>query len=156
LSLYEGRMIVSPAHRQPLPRAAIAMVLLALGLSLGGCADMSDSMTSAFADPAKYDLYECKQLEVERKSLATRAAELQGLMAKAETGVAGSVVSELAYRNDYLAIRGQARLADEVWRRNKCRPSPPEAAADAPGLVPVPPANGKGRRAPISSGSAVY
>jgi hypothetical protein len=149
-------MIVSPAHRQPLPRAVTVLALLALGIGLGGCADMSDSMTSAFADPAKYDLFECKQLEAERKNLATRAAELQGLMAKAETGTAGVVVAELAYRNDYVAIRGQARLADEVWRRNKCHPSPPEAAADAPALVPVPPANAKGRRAPISSGSAVY
>jgi hypothetical protein len=156
LSLYEGRMIARVCHRQPLPRAVVAAALLALGLALAGCADMSDSLTSAFADPAKYDLYECKQLEAERKSLATQAATLQGLMAKAETGTAGTVVSELAYRNDYVAVRGQARLADEVWLRNKCRPSPPTAAADAPGLVPEPPANAKGRRGPISSGSAVY
>ena len=149
-------MTVRLCQRPPLPRAVSLTALLVLGFGLGGCADMGDSMTSAFADPAKYDFYDCKQLEAERKNLAVRGAEVQGLMAKAETGVAGSVVSELAYRNDYLAIRGQARLADEVWRRNKCRPSPPEAAADAPGLVPVPPANGKGRRAPISSGSAVY
>src|ERR1700680_1445087 len=99
-------MIVRIAFSPPLLRAAPAAALLALGLPLGGCADMSDSLTSAFADPAKYDLYDCKQLEPERKALATRAAELQGLMAKAETGVAGSVVSELAYRNDYIAVRG--------------------------------------------------
>jgi hypothetical protein len=149
-------MTVRACHRLPLPRAAAVAALLVLGIGLGGCADMSDSMTSAFADPAKYDLYECKQLEAERKTLATRAAELQGLMAKAETGAAGVVVSELAYRNDYIAVRGQARLADDVWRRNKCRPSPPAAAADAPGLVPEPPANAKGRRPSVSSGSAVY
>src|ERR1700704_565825 len=113
-------MIVRISHSQPLPRAVVAMALLVLGLALGGCPNMSDSMTSAFADPAKYDLYECKQLETERKNLANRSAELQGLMAKAETGVGGSVVAELAYRNDYIAMRGQARLADEAWQRNKC------------------------------------
>ena len=153
-------MIARVCQHQPLPRAVTGMALpvlgLLFGLGLSGCADMSDGMTSAFADPAKYDLYDCKQLEAERKSLATRGAEIQGLMAKAETGAAGSVVSELAYRNDYIAIRGQSKLADDAWRRNNCHPSPPPAAADAPGLVPVPPANGKGRRAPISSGSAVY
>jgi hypothetical protein len=148
-------MTVRVCHRQPL-RAATLTALLVLGFGLGGCADMSDSMTSAFADPAKYDFFDCKQLEAERKSLAIRTAELQGLMAKAETGVAGSVVSELAYRNDYVALRGQTRLADEAWRRNNCHPAPPGAAADAPGLVPQPPANTKGRRGPISSGSAVY
>jgi hypothetical protein len=153
-------MIARVCHHKPLPRAVTGMALPVLGLlfgfGLGGCADMSESITSAFADPAKYDFYDCKQLEAERKGLATRGAEVQGLMAKAETGVAGSVVSELAYRNDYIAIRAQAKLADEVWRRNNCHPAPPAAAADAPGLAPEPPANTKGRRAPISSGSAVY
>ena len=38
-------------------------------------------------------------------------------MAKAETGVAGSVVAEVAYRNDYIALRAQSKLADEAWRR---------------------------------------
>ena len=105
------------------------LTLLTLGTGLGGCADMSDGMLSAFADPAKYDLFECKQLEPERKSLATRAAELQGLMAKAETGAAGTVVGELAYRNEYIAVRAQAKLAEEAWRRNKCHDTPPAATA---------------------------
>ena len=71
---------------------------------------MGDSMTSAFADPAKYELYDCKQLETERKSLATRSAELQGLMAKAETGVAGPVVAEWPIATTNLGARpGQAR-----------------------------------------------
>src|SRR6201995_2734659 len=98
-------MLASPARFRVPPQAFAGMVLLACGTLLSGCAEMSDGMTSAFADPAKYDLYECKQLEPERKSLATRLAELQGLMAKAETGAGGAVVSELAYRNEYIAVR---------------------------------------------------
>src|ERR1700694_3074739 len=124
-------MIVRIFHQEPLPHAAVAGALLVLGLGLGGCANMSDSMSTAFADPAKYDLYECKQLEPERKSLAARAAELQGLMAKAQTGVAGPVVAELAYRNDYIAVRGQAKLAEEAWQRNKCHDNPPASATPA-------------------------
>src|SRR3984893_2233172 len=104
LSVYQSPMNARFYHRQPLLRAASGPALLVLGIGLGGCAEMSDSMTSAFADPAKYDLYECKQLEAERKGLAARAAELQGLMAKAETGVAGPVVAEMAYRNDYISV----------------------------------------------------
>ena len=80
---------------------------------------MSDTIAPAFADPAKYDLYDCKQLEAERKTLATRTAELQGLMTKAETGVAGPVVAEMAYRNDYIAVRGQSKLADEAWQQEQ-------------------------------------
>src|ERR1700680_5224617 len=113
-------MIVRIAFSPPLLRPVPAGALLALGLTLGGCADMSDSLTSAFADPAKYDLYECKQLEPERKALATRAAELQGLMAKADTGVAGPLVGELAYRNEYIAGGGPGRLAEGAWQAHKC------------------------------------
>jgi len=129
-------MPVRLPSRQPVLRAHAAMALLALGITLSGCAEMSDSMTSAFADPAKYDLYECKQLEPERKNLANRAAELQGLMAKAETGVGGAVVAELAYRNDYISGRGQQRLAEEAWQRNKCRETIPGAAMP---VAPAPP-----------------
>ena len=151
LSVYQSRMVDRARHIRPLPRPAAVMALLGLGFALCGCAEMGDGMTSAFADPAKYDLYDCKQLEPERKALATRAAELQGLMAKAETGVAGSVVSELAYRNDYIAVRGQARLAEEAWRRNKCHESP-AAKTDTPDTPLAPSANAKS----VPSSRAVY
>jgi hypothetical protein len=124
-------MPLRPSHRQSYLRAAAVLALVAIGAGLSGCAEMGEGMTSAFADPAKYDLYECKQLGPERKSLANRAAELQGLMAKAETGVAGPVVAELAYRNDYISVRAQAP-----------KPAPSAAA--------------KGTRGPSRSGSAVY
>jgi hypothetical protein len=140
------------ARLQTVGGAGAALALLALGAALSGCADMSDSMSTAFADPAKYDLWDCKQLEPERKSLATRAAELQGLMAKAQTGAAGPVVAELAYRNDYIAVRGQARFAEEAWRRNKCHETPPAAPAAAKPAAP--PANA--RTPPSRSGGAVY
>lgn len=107
------------------------LALLAAGAALSGCAGMSETVAPAFADPAKFELYDCKQLEGERKLLAKRTDELQKLMEKAETGAGGAVVSELAYRNDYIAVRGQAQLADEGWRRNKCRETPPEATPPA-------------------------
>ena len=147
-------MIARISSLPPLLRAAAGMALLVLGIGLGGCADMSDSLTVAFADPAKYDLYECKQLEAERKGLAARAAELQGLMAKAETGVAGPVVAELAYRNEYVSVRGQARFAEEAWQRNKCHVAAPSAAA--PAVTSAPSANARGAQPPSRSGSAVY
>jgi hypothetical protein len=151
-------MIVRIPHRRQRLRAAAAAALLALGVGLCGCANMGDTMVSAFADPAKYEFFDCKQLEAERKSLATRGADLQRLMAKAETGVAGSVVSELAYRNDYIAVRGQAKFADEAWQRNKCvasiqaRPDIPSG----PATSSAPPAGGKGEQPPARSRSSVY
>ena len=103
------------------------LALLAAGAALSGCASMSETVAPAFADPAKYELYDCKQLEGERKALAKRTDDLRGLMEKAETGTGGAVVSELAYRNEYVAVRGQAQLADDAWRRNRCRETPPDA-----------------------------
>jgi hypothetical protein len=133
-------MLVSLPVRLPLS-SACAVAWLLLALSLPGCADMSDSMSLAFADPAKYDLYDCKQLEPERKRLAARSAELQGLMAKAETGVGGAVVAEVAYRNEYIAVRGQAKLAEQAWQKSRCRETLPGAAMPVapPSAPPAPP-----------------
>ncbi|MBI5264428.1 MAG: twin-arginine translocation pathway signal [Bradyrhizobium sp.] len=126
------------------------LALLALGAMLGGCASVGDNVSTAFADPAKYELWDCKQLEPERKRLATRSAELEGLMAKAETGVAGPLVAEMAYRNEHIAVRGQARFADEAWQRNRCREG--ASAGDSSGAPPVRPKF----PSPPKSGSAVY
>src|SRR4051812_18382150 len=115
---------------QPASSTVTLAVLFAFGAGLGGCANMSDTLTSAFADPAKYDLYDCRQLQAERKRLTLRAAELRGLMAKADTGTGGSVVSEVAYRNDAISTRASSKLADEVWDRNKC-----VAVAEKPNAV---------------------
>ena len=133
----------SLSHLRIFSHSFVALALVALGAGLSGCAGMSDTISPAFADPAKYDLYDCKQLEPERKGLAARTAEVQGLMTKAETGVAGSVVSEMAYRNDYIALRGQSKLAEEAWQRNRCHDSTPEVP---PTVASAPAKGGKKAR----------
>jgi hypothetical protein len=134
--------------------AGLLVLCAGLGASLGGCANVGDSFASAaFVDPAKYEQYDCKQLETERKGLATRTAELQGLIAKAETGTGGSVVAELAYRNDYISARASSKLADETWQRNKCAASSAAVATPRQAPVPAAPAPGKGS---AGSGSAIY
>jgi hypothetical protein len=149
-------MLFRSPQRQPVLRAIPALSLFALAIGLSGCAQVGETLSPAFADPAKYDLYECKQLEAERKGLTVRTAELQGLMAKAETGVAGPVVAEMAYRNDYISIRAQSKLAEEAWRRNKCHETP--AAAPAP-AAPTPAARAPvagAKGGPSRAGGAVY
>ena len=141
-------MTASFSSSQRACRAAAG--LLAAGFALSGCAGMSETVAPAFADPAKYELYDCKQLEGERKGLAARTADLQKLMDKAETGTGGAVVSELAYRNDYIAVRGSAQLAEDAWRRNKCRETPPgtppaATAPQRPDIKPAPKSGSAGR-----------
>ena len=131
-------MPVSSLHRRRSSRALFPLLGLcaALGVSLGGCAGVSDAISPAFVDPAKYELYDCKQLAAERKGLGNRLADLQRLMDKAETGTGGVVVSELAYRNDYIAARGQLKLLEETWSKDRCRESDVEAAT--PPAQPTP------------------
>jgi hypothetical protein len=140
-------MPISPSHYRSLKGCLAALALVVLGAGLSGCAGISDTISPAFADPAKYDLYDCKQLETERKSLAARTAALQGLMTKAETGVAGPVVAELAYRNEYIALRGQSKLAEEGWQRNRCQEPKPEArpVPVPPSVAPAPVAKGRSK-----------
>src|SRR5262249_41401821 len=78
-------------------------IALALGatLALGACSSVAVDETTFFADPARYDLYDCKQLGDVRTQHMARVDELKRLMAKAETGTGGAVVSELAYRSEY-------------------------------------------------------
>lgn len=148
-------MIVPFACRRA-PRLALpGAVCLALGSLLSGCANMSDGMTSAFADPSKYDLYNCKQLETERKALTVKLAELQGLMNKAQGGVGGPVVAEVAYRNEYIAVRGQLKNADAAWAINKCRDTPPSKTADTP-PPPVADKPASVRANPSRPGSGIY
>jgi hypothetical protein len=139
-------MFVRVPRCRSLPRAAAVVALLALAAGVSGCAQVGDSVSSAFADPAKYDLYDCKQLETERKSLASRATSQEALMAKAQTGVGGAVVSELAYRNELIAIHGQQKVLEDNWRRSRCHESPPDTPAAAPPPAPTPAPAAKGAR----------
>jgi hypothetical protein len=140
---------------RPSSRTVLAIALLLSGVGLSGCADMGDSFASgAFVDPAKYEYYDCKQLEADRKTLATHIKELQALIDKANTGVGGSVVGEIAYRNDYISAKAQAKLAEETWQRNKCHESPPDTAAAAP--APAAPVKPNGAHSSGRSGSAIH
>jgi hypothetical protein len=147
------------------PRAATAIAIVMIGLGLAGCAgsvgELGDNMTTAFADPAKYDFYDCKRLQDERKSINTHVDELKRLMAKAETGVGGPVVAEMVYRQDYISYRGQLKFLDEAWRRNKCVEVPePANAPAAPPVVLSGKGKGKGKSqggpAAPRSDNAVY
>lgn len=124
----------------PPQRSAAVLLACALGAAVAGCSTVADNMSGAFVDPAKYELYNCVQLRTARKDNAKRLAELTELRAKAETGAAGAVVSDLAYGNDLIATRAQSRLADEVWARNNCErealpPEKPDPAATAKDLT---------------------
>ena len=70
-------------------------------------------------------------------------------MAKAETGTGGAVVSELAYRNDYVALRGTRSLPKTpgartgAGKRRRCAPS--LRLSQRPDIKPAPNSKGPAR-----------
>ncbi len=126
-------MPVVVTFRRDMKKAAPAAVLLLIGVLLGGCA--TGATSSPFVDPARYDLYNCEQLNTARKQAFDRVTELQGLMAKAETGAAGQLISGLAYQTDFLKARADLNLIDETRQRGNCGvlvPDKPVVPATAP------------------------
>lgn len=114
-------------------RSVLVVGVAILAATLGGCAT-GNVVGSAFVDPSKYDLYDCKQLITARDGVNTRANELEALIAKAETGVGGALVSGLAYQSDYAAARAQRDLIDQKLASNDCAAElapPPLAASPA-------------------------
>jgi len=87
---------------------------------LGGCASEPFDESTFFTNPAKYELFDCKQLAEVRKARATRIDELERLMQKAQSGTGGAVISEVAYRADYVSAKGDLKLADRMWQQNRC------------------------------------
>lgn len=113
--------------------------LFASASLLTGCAAGSDG-GGLFVDPAKYALYDCAQLLPQRKTEAARVAELQALMMKAESGPAGGIMSELAYRSDLVSAQASLKAAEAAWERNRCDAaavtSEPSLARPSPGVSP--------------------
>ncbi len=81
---------------------------------------LPSTSSTFFVDPSRYDLYDCRQLADVRKQMLDRVDELKRLMAKAESGAGGSVVSELAYRPDYASAQANLKLANRTWDENHC------------------------------------
>jgi hypothetical protein len=89
-----------------------------VAILLAGCS--VDVISTRFSDPAKYDLYECKQLVNERNDLEKRESELRGLIQKARDGAAGPVIAEVAYGPDYVTAREQMAVVNELRQRKNC------------------------------------
>jgi hypothetical protein len=99
-----------------------------LAVSLGGCTTAGgspDDMTSRLMiAPGKYTLYNCQQLAERSVVITTRQKELQGLMAKAETAADGRVVSAIAYRPEYVALRADMNELRNATAARDCKALP--------------------------------
>src|SRR5215813_3534536 len=75
---------------------------------------------TVFADPAKYQFYNCEQLAGQRTYWTNRELELKLLMDKAEQGTGGTVVNVIAYQTDYVTAREELKVVDATARAKNC------------------------------------
>jgi hypothetical protein len=103
-------------HGIPIRHIAAA---IALALNAAGCSAMSES--TALANPGKFDLYTCNDIETTAKATRAQEQELRDLMVRAERGPAGGMVSAMAYRTDHMRARADLKLLADAAARKNCR-----------------------------------
>jgi hypothetical protein len=103
-------------------RGLFVAALVLLNAGLAGCTSMSDpDAGTAFVAPGKFDIYTCKDIEERVRNVRQREQELQGLMARAAEGLAGDFVNTIAYRSDYLQVRGELKLLTDAAADKQCK-----------------------------------
>jgi hypothetical protein len=107
-------------------RYLVAASLFAASLSgctaPGGSAD--DGIARFFVAPDQFVLFNCEQLAARATVLAARQKELQGLMAQAGPAADGQLVSALAYRPEYISLRGDMIELRKAAAAKNCKSMP--------------------------------
>jgi hypothetical protein len=93
--------------------------LLTCGV-LAACSSSGGYAVDLFADPGQYQYYDCPMLAKAAKGTQERRKELARLIAKAEQGAAGAVVSTVVYRSDYREAGEQLVVIEREQRTKKC------------------------------------
>ena len=98
-------------------RSAVAVSVCAL---LAACSATGSNPMTMFADPGKYEFYDCQQLAAQRKHWSGREQELRQLMDRADQSAGGAVVNLLAYRADYVSAREELVVLENAARAKNC------------------------------------
>jgi hypothetical protein len=75
-----------------------------------------------FADPGRYEFFNCEQLAVQRVAGKAREQELKQLMNRAEQGAGGTLVNVIAYKGDYVAVTEELKVIDMILRVKNAQP----------------------------------
>ncbi len=88
-------------------------------------------MAHYLVSPDKYAFYTCNDLAKETQIKTAHEQELRQLMAKADVDAPGRLVSAVAYRPDYLTVRGEINELRAAAAAKKCDFVPGAAAPAA-------------------------
>jgi hypothetical protein len=106
--------------RDILPMRVAPSFALLFSTLLAACTSALESQLTVFADPAKYDYFNCEQLAAQRTARKAREEELKSLMDKAERSTGGAFVNVIAYKADYTEVREDLKLIGRTARTKKC------------------------------------
>ena len=94
-----------------------------LCLALGGCSVALDDSSSVFSvAPGKYDFLDCRGLTERSKKAATREAELNDLMERANRDAFGPVINTLVYRDELNTVRADRQALQKASDEKRCMP----------------------------------
>ena len=107
------------------PLVAIALLAAMLSGCTGSSGGSSDETFGRilFA-PGKFALYNCAEIADRVTANIARQHVLEGLMAKAGAGSGGRMVSNVAYRPEYLELRGEMVELRRVAAEKNCKSVP--------------------------------
>jgi hypothetical protein len=117
------------SKRKAMPVRHFALIpIVALGAAaLSGCAGGNeDAAAKFFVAPGKFALFNCQQIAQQSEENLKRQHELEALMVQAGPG-SGQVVSAVAYRPEYLTLRGQLTDLRAVAAEKNCKFVPGES-----------------------------
>jgi hypothetical protein len=116
-------------------------IALAIALSglLAGCAVSGDHAEDFYVAPGKYVFYDCKQLAGVAAHFEQRNKELEDLMARAQKGPGGELVSAMAYTSDYYSNLGELKDVRREQAEKKCDPSMTAPPMTPPEQKPIKP-----------------
>ena len=105
-------------------KAVAAIVFLALLLTAcaglpGGNSD--ERISRLLVAPDKFVLYTCPEIAEKANETATRLRQLEGLMAQADAGPGGQLISDMAYRPEYLERRGDMNELRRTAASKNCQ-----------------------------------
>lgn len=121
-----------PKARFPAPA-----LLVALALPLAGCETTRDPMATIATSPGQYDLYDCPAIKAAAGGVVSRQRQLEDLMARANRGPVGGLISATTYEPEYVTLRGKMSELRRVAAANNCNFDP--AAVGFSRAQPPPP-----------------
>jgi hypothetical protein len=102
------------------PLVALSVGGFLVGGMLSACSPVAMGPVTVFADPGKYQFYNCEQLAGQRTYWTNRELELKLLMDKADQSTGGAVVNVVAYQADYVTAREELKVIDATTRAKNC------------------------------------